>query len=92
MKLWNLDDGSCICTWTIPDSLPIEDMIVAGDVAYVTYFWRNSDAGRVLAFDLIKGGAKEMRVKLSIICSKEASTLPSFTKIRSDQDGSVYQY
>ena len=73
MKLWNLDDGSCICTWTIPGSLPIEDMVVAGDVAYVTYFWRNSDAGRVLAFDLIKGEAKEMRVKLStprsVVCS-----------------------
>lgn len=73
IKLWNLDAGRCISTWNIPDNLPIKDIVVAGDVAYVTYFWRSNDAGRILEFDLIKGEAKEMRVKLSIprsvVCS-----------------------
>lgn len=66
MRLWNLDDGSCIATWAIPDKLPIESMVIVGDVAYISYFWRGNEAGRALAFDLIKGEAQETRVKLSI--------------------------
>ena len=80
IKLWNLDDGRCISTWNIPDNLPIEDIVVVnGNVAYVTYFWRNNDAGRILEFDLIHGEAKEMRVKLStprsMVCSSEQGSV-----------------
>jgi NET1-associated nuclear protein 1 (U3 small nucleolar RNA-associated protein 17) len=75
VKLWNLDSGSCTSSWDIPGSLPIESISVLDDVAYVSFFWRGDDAGRILAFDLAQGQAREARVKLStprpIVCSRD---------------------
>jgi len=65
IKLWDLDSGACVHTWEVPGKLAIESMTLVGEIAYISCFWRGREAGRALAFDLIKGEATETRVKLS---------------------------
>lgn len=40
-------------------------MTIVGDLAYLTCSWRGEEAGRAMVFDLLKGEAREVRVKLS---------------------------
>lgn len=73
IKRWNLDSGTCVSSWELPERRPMESVAVVGDTAYVSFFWRGEDAGRILAFDLAEGRANEVRVKLStprpVVCS-----------------------
>ena len=76
---WDLNNGTCVASWELPDRRPAESIIVLGRIAYVSFFWRGEDAGRVLAFDLEAGQASEVRVKLStprpIVCSGPRSRI-----------------
>ena len=54
-----------MATWEVPQRLPVESMTIVGDLAYLTCSWRGEEAGRALVFDLLKGEAREVRVKLS---------------------------
>ena len=79
LKEWDTSNGSCVASWELPDRRPAESIVVLGHTAYVSFFWRGEDAGRVLAFDLAKGQANEVRIKLStprsVVCSGPRSRI-----------------
>ena len=65
LKEWDTSNGTCVASWDLPDRRPAESIVVLGHTAYVSFFWRGEDAGRVVAYDLAKGQANEVRIKLS---------------------------
>ncbi len=79
LKEWDTSNGTCVASWELPDRRPAESIVVLGHVAYVSFFWRGEDAGRVLAYDLAKGQANEVRIKLStprpVVCSGARSRI-----------------
>jgi len=82
IRQWSLDSGACVGSWELPGRRPAESVVVVGDTAYVSFFWRGEDAGRILAFDLDAGRANEVRIKLStprpVVCSSSSGSVSSF--------------
>ena len=64
IALWDLQNGIRLDSWTVGNE-PIESMVVIGSKAYLTVFWRDSQAGRALLYDLSKSTLSESRIKLS---------------------------
>lgn len=73
LREWDTSNGTCVASWELPDRRPAESVVVLDHTAYVSFFWRGEDAGRVLAYDLAGGQADEVRIKLStprpVVCS-----------------------
>ena len=91
IRQWSLDSGTCVGSWELPGGRPAESMVVVGDTAYVSFFWRGEDAGRILAFDLAAGRANEVRIKLStprpVVCSSSSSGSSSYGSASSSGSG-----
>lgn len=83
IALWDLQSGIRLDSWTV-GSDPIESMVVIGSKAFLTVFWRDSQAGRAFVYDLAKSMALESRIKLSkpqtIVSSASGNLVATFDR------------
>lgn len=83
IKLWDLQDGTEVQSWSFLGE-PLESLVATRSKIYITSWWRSQEAGRAFAFSVAQEKLEDARFRLSrphpIVVSRRGNLIATFDR------------